>query len=89
MAYDRRTAGNGPGTIGYGGDVIDLSGGDFTVTSDVKHIACVAAGNVVYRAMNGLADIPVTGMPVMGTLPHHALVIRQTGTTATLVTVKG
>jgi len=84
---DRRTSGSGPDTFGFGGDAIDLTGGDYPVPDTVKAITVVAAGNVVYRSVDGSADITVTSAFVGYELRHHALIIRQSGTTATLATV--
>jgi hypothetical protein len=89
MAYDRSTAGGGPSSFGFGGDTISLASTDYTVPSTVKAIVVVATGNVVCRAVNGAADITITGAPVGFILPWHCLTIVKTGTTATLATIIG
>lgn len=89
MAYNRKTAGSGPDSLGFGGGPIDLSGGDYTVPDTVKGIVVVATGNVICRALNGSADVTITGATVGMHLPFHCLAIRQTGTTATLAEIIG
>lgn len=89
MPYDRQDFTSGAESFGFGGGPISLAGGDYTVPSTVKGICVVAAGNVVLRAVDGSADITITGAPVGYILPWHALAIRQTGTTATLATIIG
>lgn len=89
MAYNRKTAGAGPGTFGFGGAAISLAGGDYTPADTVKGIVVVATGNVVCRPVDGGSDITITGAPVGMMLPWHCSAIRQTGTTATLATVEG
>lgn len=87
MAYDRKQAGKGPSTFGFGGVPISVAGGNYTVPDSVKAIVVVATGNVVLRSVNGASDITVTGAPVGFVLPWHCLTIYQTGTTATLATI--
>jgi hypothetical protein len=89
MAYDRTTAGQGPGTYGYDGATIDLSTTDYTVPDTVKAIIVVAAGNVICRPVDAAADITITDAPVGFVLPWHCTKIEMTGTTATLATVIG
>lgn len=87
MAFDRKRAGSGPATFGNNGSAIDVSGGDYTVQDDVKAISVIATGDVVLRPRLGTEDITINDAPVGMLLPWHCLVIRQTGTTATLATV--
>lgn len=89
MPYDRTDFTSGAQSFGFGGVPISLASTDFTVPNTVKAICVVAAGNVVFRAVDGTADITITGAQVGYILPWHASVIRRTGTTATLATVIG
>jgi hypothetical protein len=87
--YNRNTAGDGPANIGFGGDLISLASADYAVPDTVKAIVVVASGDIALRAVDGAADITVTGAPVGMILPWHCSVIRKTGTDATLATVEG
>jgi len=89
MTYDRRNAGSGPLTLGTNGETIDLGPGDFVVPDSVKAIVITAGGNVVCKAMFGLADISMTGLPAGYVLPWHCSHIRKSGTTAKLATIGG
>lgn len=89
MPYDRQDFTSGAESFGFGGDTISLASTDYTVPATVKGICVVATGNVVLRAVDGSADITITGAPVGYILPWHASVIRRTGTTATLATIIG
>lgn len=89
MTYNRNTAGDGPGTFGFGGATISLASTDYTVPDTVKAIVVVAAGNVVCRPVNASADITITGATVGMVLPWHCQTIVKTNTTATLATVEG
>lgn len=89
MAYNRQDYTSGADTFGFGGGPISLAGGDYTVPATVKGIVVTSTGTVVFRAVDGVADITVSAAPVGYVLPWHCSVIRQTGTTATLATVIG
>ena len=89
MSYDRRSAGSGPQTLAPGGGPINLGGGDFTVPDSVKGIVVTSAGDVVFRALNGSADITMAGLPAGYVLPWHCSHIRKSGTTAALATAEG
>jgi hypothetical protein len=88
-SYDRKTAGTGPATFGYDGEMIDLSSEDYTVPETVKAIMVIASGDVVCRPLYANADITITDAPIGLLLPWHCEKITQTGTTATLATVIG
>jgi hypothetical protein len=89
MPYDRNEFTSGADTFGFGGDTINLSSTDYTVPNTVKGIVVVNAGTVILRTRDGTADITLTSVPVGFILPWHCLVIRRTGTTATLATIIG
>ena len=86
MSYNRRTAGSGPTTFGFGGAPIDLSAVDYTVPNTVKGIVVVNTGNVICVPVSG-SSITVTAAPVGFILPWHCVTITRTGTTATLATI--
>lgn len=75
-------------TFGRRGGPVDLSGGDVTFGSGVKAIQVVAEGNLVYRPVDGNADITVKAAPVGFTPFHIPGVVRQAGTSATVVTIE-
>lgn len=89
MPYDRNDFTSGADTFGFGGDVISLASVDYTVPDTVKGIIVTNAGNVVLRSRDGTADITITSAPAGFILPWHCLLIRRTGTTATLATIIG
>lgn len=87
--FNRNTQGrDDPFTYGLNGETIDLGGGDYEPTLDVKAIVVVATGDVVCRPLNASADITITGAPVGFVLPWHCSKIEATGTTADLATIK-
>lgn len=87
--FNRNTQGrDDPFTFGADGETIDLGGGDYEPTANVKAIIVVAAGDVVCRPINASADITITDAPAGFVLPWHCSKIEATGTTATLATVK-
>lgn len=89
MAYDRKIAGSGPQTLGFGGAAIDLAGGDYAVPDRVKAIVLIGEGDVVFRPVSGTEDIAIGGLPAGYVLPWHCSHIRAAGTTAALATVEG
>jgi len=89
MAYDRTRAGDGPATLGRDGATITYSDGAFAVPDTVKHIVLCTTGNVVCTPLNAGATITLTSWPAGAFLPWHCASITESGTTATLATVKG
>jgi hypothetical protein len=74
-------------SFGRDGATISLASTDFAVPADVRAIVVVAAGNVVFRPIEGDTDITITGAEVGFILPWRCSVIRKTGTTATVATL--
>jgi len=87
MTYDRKTAGKGPLTPGWDGNVIDLANGDYEVADSVKGIVVTVAGDVACKPVNGKAVISLEGLPAGYILPWHCSHICQRGTTASLATI--
>lgn len=89
MAYDRRTAGKGPLTLGWDGHVIDLTGGDYKIADSVKGIVVTAAGDVACKPVDAETVISLESLPAGYILPWHCSRICQRGTTASLATIAG
>jgi hypothetical protein len=89
MSYDRKSAGNGPLTLGWDGATIDLGPGDFQVPDSTKAIVVTTSGNVACKPVNAAVHITLTSLPAGYILPWHCSHIRKAGTTAVLATVAG
>lgn len=89
MTYDNSQFAATPYSVGRKGGTIDYSGGDVTLSTNVKGVVVVGEGNVVYRPIGETSgSITVTSAPVGFLLPHLVGLIIQSGTTATLTTVE-
>ena len=88
MAFERDRTQPSASSFGTKGAMIDYSGGNVTLASNIKGIVVCAAGNLVYRAAGEASNaITVTAAPVGYIPPHIVGVVVQTGTTATLATI--
>ena len=90
MAYNRRSAGSGPATLGVAEVVLDLSN-DVAIGDDVKTIEVKAAGTLKYVPIDSDDVITVTDAPAGYQPPVHVKTVKSTanGTTATVSQVLG
>jgi hypothetical protein len=76
-------------SFGRKGRMIDYSSGDVSLGDNVKAVVVCAAGDVVYRARDEVADaITMTALTAGTIIPHLIGLIVQSGTTAELATVE-